>query len=114
MLVKRYFPSHFFRDGHEHVCAAIIGLSLVYQETLVAIKPSVANDAVNYLGKATIELRNWTRRRGRATAAPAKLRLCSRPNSPAKWDSRDAILYVLAITNREHFLSESCFRTLRI
>jgi hypothetical protein len=91
MLVKRYFPSHFFMDGQEHVCAAIIGLPLVYHETLVAIKPSAANDAVNYLGKATIELRNWTRREGRATEAPAKLRLCSRPNSPAKWDSRDAI-----------------------
>ena len=35
-------------------------LSLVSHKTLVAIKPSIAKDAVNYLGKATIELRKRT------------------------------------------------------
>jgi hypothetical protein len=68
-----------------------MGLSLVSHETLVAIKPSIAKDVVNYLGKATIELRKWTLSRGRATEAPAKLSFCSRPNSPEKWDSRESI-----------------------
>jgi hypothetical protein len=37
-----------------------MGLSLVSHETLVAIKPSIAKDAVNYLGEATIGLRKRT------------------------------------------------------
>jgi hypothetical protein len=68
-----------------------MGLSLVSHETLVAIKPLIAEDAVNYLGKATIELRKRTLSRGRATEAPAKLSFCSRPNSPAKWDSHESM-----------------------
>ena len=78
-------------DGWGHGCVARMGLSLVSHETLVAIKPSIAKDAVNYLGKATIELRKWTLSRGRATKALAKLRFCSKPNSLAKWHSRKSI-----------------------
>jgi hypothetical protein len=59
----------------------------VSYETLVAIKPLIAKDTVNYLGKATIELRKPTLSRGRATKALAKLSFCSRLNSLAKWDS---------------------------
>jgi hypothetical protein len=68
-----------------------MGLSLVFHEILVAIKPLIAKDVVNYLGKATIELRKWTLSRGRATKALAKLSFYSRPNSPAKWHSRESI-----------------------
>ena len=67
-----------------------MGLLLVSYETLVVIKPSIAKDVVNYLGKATIELRKRTLSRGRATKAPTKLSFCSRLNSPAKWDSRES------------------------
>jgi hypothetical protein len=66
-----------------------MGLSLVCHETLLAIKAPLAKDAVNYLGKTTIELRNWTPGRRWPTEAPAKLRLGSRPNHPTKWNSRD-------------------------
>jgi hypothetical protein len=67
-----------------------MGLSLVCHETLLAVKAPLAKDAVNYLGKTTIELRNWTPKRMWPTEAPAKLRLCSRPNNPTKWNSHDA------------------------
>jgi hypothetical protein len=67
-----------------------MGLSLVCHETLLAIKAPLAKDAVNYLGKTTIELRNWTPGRRWPTEAPAKLRLGSRPNHLTKWNSRDA------------------------
>ncbi len=60
-----------------------MGFSLVSYETLVAIKCSIAKDAVNYLGKATIELRRWTLSKGGAAEALAKLRFCSRTNSLA-------------------------------
>jgi hypothetical protein len=78
-------------NGWGHGCAARMGLLLVSYKTLVAIKPSIAKDAVNYLGKANIELREWPRSRGRATEALVKLSFCSRPNSLAKWDSRESI-----------------------
>jgi hypothetical protein len=68
-----------------------MGLSLVSHETLVEVKPLVAKDVVNKLGKATIELRKWTLSMGRATKALAKLRFYSRPNCPTIWDSRDSI-----------------------
>jgi hypothetical protein len=45
-------------DGQGHSCAPRMGLSLVCHETLLAIKAPLTKDVVNYLGKATIELRN--------------------------------------------------------
>jgi hypothetical protein len=66
-----------------------MGLSLVYHETLLAIKAPLAKDTVNYIGKTTIELRNWTPRRKWPTKVYAKLRLCSRPNHLMKWNSHD-------------------------
>jgi hypothetical protein len=50
-------------DGREHGCAPKTGLSLVCHETLLAIKAPLAKNAVNYLGKTNLELRNWTPRR---------------------------------------------------
>jgi hypothetical protein len=37
-----------------------MGLSLVCHETFVAIKTPLTKDAMNCLGKTTIELTNWT------------------------------------------------------
>jgi hypothetical protein len=46
-------------DSQEYGYAPRIGLLLVYYEILLAIKAPLAKDIVNYLGKTTIELRNW-------------------------------------------------------
>jgi hypothetical protein len=67
-----------------------MSLSLVCSKTLLAVKAPLAKDAVNYLGKTTIELRNWTPGRRWPAEVPAKLRLGSRPNHPTKWNSHDA------------------------
>jgi hypothetical protein len=45
-------------DSQGHGCALRIGLSLIYHETLLAIKALLIKNIVNYLGKTTIELRN--------------------------------------------------------
>src|SRR5580700_493043 len=60
------------------------------------------------LWKATIELRKWTLTRKRATEAPTKLRFCSRPNSPAKWDSRESESYALYIGTPDTFEQAIC------
>jgi hypothetical protein len=56
----------------------------VSYETLIVIKPLITKDIVDYLRKATIELRKRTLSKGKATKEPAKLSFYSRPNSLAK------------------------------
>jgi hypothetical protein len=71
-------------------CVARMSL-LMSRKTLLAIKASVAKDAVNLLRKITIRLRKLRFSRGRVTKQSAQFRLCSRANTPLNWCSRDAM-----------------------
>jgi hypothetical protein len=68
-----------------------MGLSLVSRNTLVAIKPSIAKNALNWLRKAVVRLGKLRLGKGRATEQSAELSLCSKPNSPLNWYSYSTI-----------------------
>jgi len=68
-----------------------MGLSLVSRNSLVAIKPSIAKDALDWLRVVVVGLGKLRLGSGRATEQSVELSLCSRPNSPLNWHSRGMI-----------------------